>query len=72
LVEKLMQEHRQMEQAWPPARAVLALTHFASLYGQHIADEERLAFPAARQHASADALTAMSMDMAQRRGQPAR
>ncbi|MDP3799302.1 MAG: hemerythrin domain-containing protein [Polaromonas sp.] len=91
LVQRLLQDHRDMEAAWPAARGVLqavakspaadwtplapsqtgALNRFAALYGRHLQDEDRLAYPAARAALTADALRAMSRDMMQRRGVPA-
>ena len=88
LVERLVQDHRAMELAWPGARRVLheiaegpaagwtaltaaqtaALDRFAGLYERHLADEERLAYPAAQALLTAQALQAMSGDMMQRRG----
>jgi hemerythrin-like domain-containing protein len=88
LVERLVQDHRAMELAWPAARRVLheiaegaeggrapladaqtaALDRFAGLYGRHLADEDRLAYPAAQAVLTAQALQAMSQDMMQRRG----
>lgn len=91
LVQRLLQDHRDMEAAWPAARGALqavaespaadwtplapsqtgALNRFAALYGRHLADEDHLAYPAARAALTADALRAMSRDMMQRRGVPA-
>lgn len=45
-----------------------ALDQFAALYGQHIAHEEGLAYPAAQAVLSGTALHAMAQDMMQRRG----
>ena len=45
-----------------------ALDRFAGLYERHLADEERLAYPAAQAVLTAQALQAMSGDMMQRRG----
>ncbi len=90
MVRKLIDDHRQMEQAWVSARAVLQcivnadtsvglvltpaqtvqLNHFASLYGQHIQDEEHLVYPAAKAAIVPAALNAMSQDMMHRRGVP--
>lgn len=92
LVQRLLQDHREMEVAWPLARSVLqaisdspaadwmplepagteALNRFAALYVRHLADEDDLAYPAAQAVLTADALQAMSQDMMQRRGVPAR
>jgi hemerythrin-like domain-containing protein len=92
LVQRLLQDHRDMEAAWPPARSVLqaiadspaadgaaldrartdALNRFAALYRRHLADEDQLAYPAAQAVLTDDALRAMSQDMMQRRGVPAR
>jgi hemerythrin-like domain-containing protein len=44
------------------------LNQFASLYGQHIQDEERIVYPAAQAATGLDALKAMSQDMMRRRG----
>ena len=88
VVHQLLHDHRQMEHAWVPARAVLhamadgaastwqaltpaqtaALDQFASLYGQHIQNEERLVYPAAQAVVQAESLQAMSQDMMRRRG----
>jgi hemerythrin-like domain-containing protein len=88
LVQRLLQDHRDMEAAWAPARSVLqavaespaadwtaltaaqaaALDRFAGLYERHLADEDRLAYPAAQAVLTAQALQAMSQDMMQRRG----
>lgn len=88
LAQRLLQDHRDMETAWAPARSVLqtitdgpaadwtpldpartdALNRFAALYVRHLADEDRLAYPAARAVLTAQALQAMSSDMMQRRG----
>jgi hemerythrin-like domain-containing protein len=90
VVHKLMHDHRQMEQAWAQARAVLQcildadaptglvltaaqkahLNHFASFYGQHIRDEERIVYPAAQAATGPAALKTMSQDMMHRRGVP--
>jgi hemerythrin-like domain-containing protein len=45
-----------------------ALEAFVSLYGEHIAIEEELAYPAARQLLDADALASAGAEMARRRG----
>lgn len=45
-----------------------ALDRFAGLYERHLADEDRLAYPAAQVVLTAQALQAMSQDMMQRRG----
>lgn len=88
LVQRLLQDHRDMDTAWPPARSALheiaespvadgaaltatqtaALDHFAGLYERHLADEDRLAYPAAQVVLTTQALQAMSQDMMQRRG----
>lgn len=88
LVQRLMQDHRQMEHAWAEARRTLvtiaesaepgwmpltpaqadALDQFAALYQQHLADEDSVVYPAARDNLSPAALAAMSEDMMQRRG----
>ncbi|WP_348045479.1 hemerythrin domain-containing protein [Polaromonas sp.] len=88
VVQRLLQDHRDMEAAWPAARSVLleiaegpvagwvaltatqtaALSRFAGLYERHLADEDRLAYPAAQAVLTAQALQAMSRDMMQRRG----
>lgn len=44
------------------------LYQFASLYGQHIQDEECIVYPAAQAVTGPDALQAMSQDMVRRRG----
>jgi len=44
------------------------LRAFASLYGRHIATEEQVAYPAARQRLDGDGLARMSEDMMRRRG----
>ncbi|MEO8024435.1 hemerythrin domain-containing protein [Polaromonas sp.] len=49
-----------------PQRA--ALDRFAGLYERHLADEDRLAYPAAQAVLTVNALRAMSEDMMQRRG----
>lgn len=54
-------------QALTPAQTA-QLDHFASLYGQHIQDEERIVYPAAQTVVQGDALQVMSHDMVQRRG----
>jgi hemerythrin-like domain-containing protein len=46
------------------------LDAFAALYESHIADEERIAYPAARALLDAPALQAMGREMQQRRGGP--
>jgi len=88
VVQKLMQDHQQMDAAWRTARLVLCtvadtpvgswvplqpdqlglLRHFAGLYGQHIADEEGLVYPAARRTLAPEHVQAMSVDMGFRRG----
>lgn len=88
LVERLVQDHRAMENAWPGARRVLheiaegpvagwttltaaqtaALDRFAGVYERHLADEDRLAYPAAQAVLTPQALQAMSQDMMERRG----
>ena len=88
LVQRLMQDHRQMEHAWAEARCTLmaiaesaepgwmpltpaqadALDQFAALYQQHLADEDSVVYPAARDNLSPAALAAMSEEMMQRRG----
>lgn len=92
VVQRLLQDHRDMEAAWPAARRVLqavsdspaadwmplapaqaaALAQFAALYVRHLADEDQLAYPAAQATLTHEALQAMSRDMMQRRGVPAR
>ena len=87
VVHKLIQDHRQMEQAWALARSVLQgivdadastrfmltpmqtahLDQFASLYGQHIQDEERTVYPVAKAVTTPATLQAMSQDMMRRR-----
>jgi len=59
---------------WTPLTAVqtAALTQFAALYRQHLDDENTLAYPAAQATLSPQAIQAMSEDMMQRRGVPAR
>ena len=44
---------------------------FERIYLAHLATEEQLVFPAARERISASLLAAMSIDMARRRGAPA-
>lgn len=88
LVQRLMQDHRQMETAWVQARRSLqavadapaagwlpltpaqsrALNDFATLYRQHLDDEDQLAYPAAQAVLPLAAVQAMSEDMMQRRG----
>ncbi|HEY9097055.1 MAG TPA: hemerythrin domain-containing protein [Hydrogenophaga sp.] len=46
----------------------VALNDFARLYRQHLDDEERVAYPVARDLLTPGALTAMSEDMMARRG----
>ena len=46
----------------------VALNDFARLYRQHLDDEERVAYPVARELLKPGALTAMSEDMMARRG----
>ena len=90
LVQRLLDDHRAMEVAWPAARRILvavagcpatgwtpllpkqtaALQAFAALYQRHLADEDGLAYPAAQEVLSAQALQAMGRDMMQRRGAP--
>jgi hemerythrin-like domain-containing protein len=92
LVQRLVQDHRQMEVDWVEARRTLmaiaestesgwtpltpaqtgALGQFAALYRQHLDDENTLAYPAAQAALSPHAVQAMSEDMMQRRGVPAR
>ena len=52
------------------AQDASALDAFATLYQSHIADEERIAYPAARALLDAPALQAMGQEMSQRRGGP--
>ncbi|WP_077592144.1 hemerythrin domain-containing protein [Polaromonas sp. A23] len=88
LVQRLLQDHRDMEAAWPPARSVLqaiaessatdwapllpaqtaVLERFSALYGRHLMDEDKLAYPAAQAVLAGEDLQAMSQDMMQRRG----
>jgi hemerythrin-like domain-containing protein len=85
VVDRLRQEHVQMEARWESARSVLtaiadgqlpapgasdeaALDAFSSLYADHIAAEEQIAYPAAAALLGADAITAMGREMAARRG----
>ena len=44
------------------------LEHFAALYRRHLADENRIVYPAAESLLPPDAIRAMSEDMMQRRG----
>lgn len=59
---------------WTPLTAAqtAALTQFTALYRQHLDDENTLAYPAAQATLSPQAVEAMSKDMMQRRGVPAR
>ncbi|MGC1174757.1 hemerythrin domain-containing protein [Polaromonas sp.] len=50
------------------AAQTAALDRFAGLYERHLADEDRLAYPAAQALLTPQALQAMSGDMMQRRG----
>lgn len=52
----------------PDASQDTQLAAFATLYDAHIAQEEGVAYPAARQSLGADALEAMADDMMRRRG----
>lgn len=54
-------------QALTPAQTA-QLDHFASLYAQHIQNEERIVYPAAQTVVQGEVLQAMSQDMARRRG----
>lgn len=84
LVQRLLDEHRRMEQAWPAARAALqavvdgdwrgsadalqAWAVFGALYGPHIEAEEALAYPAASGWLGSQAQAEMGSEMARRRG----
>ena len=58
------------QQAWGELTVwqKVALNDFARLYRQHLDDEDRVAYPAARAMLSPEALTLMSEDMMKRRG----
>jgi hemerythrin-like domain-containing protein len=74
-METLWAEVRQPLQRWrepgctePPDRATRdAVTAFHALYGDHIANEEGVAFPAARTHMDDATLTDMGLQMQARR-----
>ncbi len=84
LVQRLQQDHRQMEVDWAGARIVLqavadglnaldvrqalALQKYAALYQRHLHDENNVAYPAATAVLSSAALHTMSEDMMGRRG----
>ena len=57
-------------QAWTPLTPEQAdsLNRFSAVYGQHIADEERIVYPAARSSMAISAIAVMSEDMKRRRG----
>ena len=57
-------------QAWAPLtpEQTDSLDRFSALYGQHIADEERIVYPAARSSMAISAIAVMSEDMKRRRG----
>jgi hemerythrin-like domain-containing protein len=57
-------------QAWTPLtpEQTDSLNRFSILYGQHIADEERIVYPAARSSMTTSAIRVMSEDMKRRRG----
>ena len=59
-----------LESSWTPLtpEQTAALTEFAGLYRQHLDDEDNVAYPAAQDALSPDAVLAMSEDMMQRRG----
>ena len=59
-----------LESSWTPLtlEQTAALTAFAALYRQHLDDEDNVAYPAAQDALSPDAVLAMSEDMMQRRG----
>lgn len=84
LVNRLADEHREMETRWAVARRVLeavaggvralkpedeaALDSFEGLYAAHLCAEEEQAYPAAQTAIDAAARAAMSQDMMRRRG----
>lgn len=88
VVQRLQQDHLNMEVHWAAARVVLLavaapavspaapltaehtarLEDFAALYEQHIVDEEAFVYPAAQACLGAAEVSAMSTDMARRRG----
>ena len=57
-------------QAWRPLTPEQSdsLNRFSALYGQHIANEERIVYPAARSSMAISAIAVMSEDMKRRRG----
>jgi len=57
-------------QDWMPlsAEQTESLNRFSALYGRHIADEEQIAYPAARTSIKPATLKVMSQDMMRRRG----
>jgi len=57
-------------QAWAPLtpEQTDSLDRFSALYGEHIADEERIVYPAARSSMAISAIAVMSEDMKRRRG----
>jgi hemerythrin-like domain-containing protein len=84
VVKRLQDDHVQMEAAWHAAREVLVriadgngdlaagdeakLDGFGALYGRHIDDEEKIAYPSARSLLDAAAVKAMGQEMSRRRG----
>ena len=62
------------ESGWTPLTPdqTATLTQFAVIYSQHLDDEDHVAYPAAQAALSPAAVLAMSEDMMQRRGLPAR
>lgn len=83
VVRRLQADHERMEGDWAAARQVLqaivegqaprsaqepALTGFAALYEQHVADEEQIVYPAAQAVLDAPAIRAIGEEMMRRRG----
>lgn len=84
VVNRLVDEHREMETRWAAARRVLqavaggagaltpedeaALDSFEGLYATHLNAEEEQVYPAAQPSIDAAAQAAMSQDMMRRRG----
>ena len=62
------------ESGWTPLTPdqTATLTQFAVIYSQHLDDDDHVAYPAAQAALSPAAVLAMSEDMMQRRGLPAR
>ena len=57
-------------QDWIPltVQQTETLNRFSALYGRHIADEEKIVYPAARSSMKPGAIEVMSQDMMSRRG----